>query len=439
MAYTKATFDSAWSLNFTVVKPMKRSKLMLILLVSALTMTLYGCKGGGDEAGMGDAPAPTAPYIEADEQTITVEDVYPGRVVAIREAQVRPQVSGIVRARLFTEGDVVEKGDALYQIDPDVFAANVAASKAAVSKANAALTLAKQDYERAKELREGGISSSSELDSAKANYELAKADLAAAKAQLRTNNLNLSYAKVEAPLTGRISISKITEGALVSPQDPEPMTIIQQIDEVYVDVKEPLKRYEELQQMLATGALQPSDDVEVPILSVSGAEYPIKGEYLFTDTAVDSTTSEVTIRIKVDNPEMSLRPGMLVRARVPQGTLEGAVTVPQQAVKHDATLGAYVYVIDDEDTVERRAVRYGRVIEGNYVITEGLKKGERVVTEGHSKLRPGAEVTPEKWSASKGGEEDAPAAPPEEEEPADAEQDDSADSETANAADAEQP
>lgn len=412
---------------------------MLILLMSTLTVSLYGCKGGGGEEGWGDAPAPKAPYIEANTQTITVEDVYPGRVVAIREAQVRPQVSGIVRERLFTEGEVVEKGEALYQIDPDVFAANVAASRAAVSKASAGLTLAKQDYDRAKELREGGISSSSELDAAKANYELAKADVAAAKAQLRTNSLNLSYAKVEAPLTGRISISKITEGALVSPQDPEPMTLIQQIDEVYVDVKEPLKRYEELQQMLATGALKPFEDVEVAILSMSGSEYPIKGEYLFTDTAVDSTTSEVTIRIRVDNAEMSLRPGMLVRARVPQGTLDEAITVPQQAVKHDATIGAYVYVIDEDDTIERHSVRYGRVIDGNYVITEGLKKGERVVTEGHSKLRPGIEVTPEAWSASKEKAEEPPAEPPEDEEPADAEQDDTADSETADAADAKQP
>lgn len=422
-----------------MVKPMYRSTFKLILLVSLLCTAAYGCKNKDEQAGWGDASAPTAPYIEAAQKTIAVEDTYPGRVVAIREAQVRPQVSGIVRARLFIEGDTVNKGDALYQIDPDMFAANVAASKAAVSKAQAALTLAKQDYDRAKELQEGGIRSSADLDQAKAAYELARADVSAAKAQLRTHSLNLSYSKVEAPLTGRISISKVTEGALVSPSDPAPMTIIQQIDQVYVDVKEPLKRYEELQQLLATGALVPLEVREIPILSMSGAAYPIQGEYMFTDTAVDATTSEVTIRVKVENPDMSLRPGMFVRATIPQGTLSDAVTVPQQSVKHDATIGAYVYVIDSEDKIERRHVKYGQIIDGDYVITEGLKPGERVVTEGHSKLRPGIDVSPEQWQSSGAKEPEAPKekAPTK---PVDADHDEpAADGESAKAIDAKKP
>jgi len=425
-----------------VVKPMYRPTITLVLLLSLAAVTLQGCKSNEEQAGWGNASAPTAPYVEAAQQSIVVEDTYPGRVVAIREAQVRPQVSGIVRERLFTEGDTVEKGEALYQIDPDMFAANVAASRAAVSKAEAALTLAKQDYDRAKELREGGISSSAQLDQAKANYELARADVAATKAQLRTNSLNLSYAKVEAPISGRISISRVTEGALVSPQDPEPMTIIQQIDEVYVDVKEPLKRYEELQQLLATGALKPLETREIPILSMSGAAYPIKGEYLFTDTAVDATTSEVTIRVKVDNPDMSLRPGMFVRATIPQGTLSNAITVPQQAVKHDATIGAYVFVIDDENKVERRHVKYGQIVDGNYVITEGLKAKERVVTEGHSKMRHGIEVSPEEWKSSGNKtpnkpQEKTPEAPADSD--AGSNEDAPADGESANAVDAKKP
>lgn len=425
-----------------MIRPMLRPTIQVIFLAGALIVGLTGCKKDEGQGGWGDAPAPEAPYIVAAKRMIAVEDGYPGRVVAVREAQVRPQVSGIVRSRIFTEGETVEKGDPLYQIDPDVFAANAAASRAAVSKAEAAQKLAKQDYDRAKELREGGIASSSELDSASANYQLAKADVASARAQHRLNSLNLSYATVEAPLSGRISISQVTEGALVSPADPTPMTIIQQIDEVYVDVKEPLKRYEELQAMLASGVLVPQDVVEIPILSMSGTAYPIKGEYLFTDTAVDATTSEVTIRIKVDNPEMALRPGMLVRATIPQGTLQNMVTIPQQAVKHDATIGAYVYVIDAEDKVERRQVSYGRIVNGQYVITKGIQDGERVMIEGHDSVRPGMDVSPSVWSSPDAEElgEPADVTPSDVEEsapPSDATQDEPANDETAKAVDAE--
>lgn len=430
-----------------MIRPMLRPALTVIVLAGTLLVGLTGCKKDDGQGGWSDGPAPEAPYVVAAEKMIPVVDEYPGRVVAVREAQVRPQVSGIVRERIFTEGAIVEKGDALYQIDPDVFAANVAASRAAVSKAEAARKLAKQDYDRAKELREGGIASSSELDAASANYELAKADVASARAQLRLNSLNLSYAEVKAPLTGRISISKVTEGALVSPSDPQPMTIIQQIDEVYVDVKEPLQRYEELQAMLASGALIPEEVVEIPIISLSGTVYPIKGEYLFTDTAVDATTSEVTIRVKVDNPDMALRPGMFVRAAIPQGTLQNMVTTPQQAVKHDATIGAYVYVIDSEDKVERRQVSYGRIVDGEYVITKGLNDGERVMVEGHDAVRPGMEVTPSAWNTPEEApdadalEEPADITPSDVEEsapPSDAPQDEPESEETAKAVDAEQ-
>lgn len=415
-----------------MIRPMLRPTLTVIFLVGTLLVGLTGCKKDEGQGERGPATAPNAPYVLTAKKKIVVEDTYPGRVVAIREAQVRPQVNGIVRERLYTEGEIVEKGDALYQIDPDIFAANAAASRAAVSKAEAALKLAKQDYERAKELREGGIASKSELDAAEANYDLAKADLASARAAHRLHSLNLSYATVEAPLSGRISISQVTEGALVSPADPQPMTVIQQIDEVYVDLKEPLKRYEELQQQLASGVLVPPENVEIPILSMSGQPYPIKGEYLFTDTAVDPTTNEVTIRVKVNNPEMSLRPGMFVRATVPKGTLQNMSTVPQQAVKHDATIGAYVYLIDDENKVERRQVTYSRIVDGEYIISEGLDGGERVMVEGHGSTRPGMEVSPSPWDAL----EEEPASPVE---PVDATQDDSAGDETAEAIDAEQP
>lgn len=373
-----------------------------VLVVISIGLSAGACnkEDAGAAAAAAQAPPPSAPFIVAEASAVLIEDTLPGRVVAVREAQVRPQVGGILRARLFTEGENVEEGQELYQIDPDMFAADVSAARASVQRARAALKLAEQEADRATQLSESGISSGRELDSAQTNLALARADVQATSANLRRSSLNLAYAKVVAPIAGRISISRVSEGALVSPADPQPLTVIQQIDEVYVDVKQPLSRYEELKHMIASGQLRDADKKDVTILSMQNQAYPTKGEFLFTDSAVDPVTSEVAMRILVPNSDHTLLPGMFVRARIPQGMAVDALMVPQQAVRHDATFGSTVYIVDDEQKIQVRQVTYGRVIDGKYVITSGIEAGDRVVTEGHSGLRPDQVVTPVEWQAA---------------------------------------
>lgn len=377
------------------------------MIVAFAAMAFSGCKEKGDSAAAGQAPPPpSAPFVLAEASAVIVEDRLPGRVSALREAEVRPQVGGILRTRLFEEGDMVEAGQDLYQIDPDMFRADVSSARSNVSRARAGLALAEAEAERAQQLSDSGISSGREFEAATTQLALARADVQNASAAMRRSSLNLQYAKVTASISGRIGISRASEGALVSPADPSPLTVIQQIDEVYVDVKQPLHRYEELRALHASGALVDADVTSVTIISMQGTVYSTEGRLLFTDTMVDPSTSEVTMRVLVPNADRVLLPGMFVRALIPQGTAPNSLTVPQQAVQHDPTFGPYVLVIDDENIAQMRHVTYGRVVDGKYVITEGLEAGARVVVEGIGKIRPGSPVSPVAW-----GQETAPAQP----------------------------
>lgn len=384
-----------------MLNPNFRPHRWALFFIIALTFAVSGCDRAGDAAGAGAAAPPRdAPYVVAEGRSVVIEDTLPGRVVAFREAQVRPQVGGILRERLFEEGEYVEEGQVLYRIDPDVFKADESAARANLTRARAGLKLAETELERAQQLSDSGISTGRDLDAATTNHALARADVQAASASLRRASLNLEFSALEAPLSGRIGISRVTEGALVSPADPQAMTTIHQISQVYVDVKQPLTRYEELKQLVAAGGMTSMEDAAVAILSMRDFEYPNKGKFLFTDTMVDLQTSEVTQRVLVPNEDGVLLPGMFVRARIPQGEVKNAIVLPQQAVRHDATFGAFILVIDEEDKVQQRHVSYGRVVEGGYLMTSGVESGDRVITEGHSTLQPGAAVNPVEWQAA---------------------------------------
>ena len=354
-----------------------------------------------------DAPPPAqaagaavvAPYLEVVPQDIALDELLPGRVSAVREAQVRPQVAGILRQRLFTEGALVEEGESLYEIDSDIFRADVASSSSSLSRARATLVRAEQELERVQALTARGVATGRELEMAETAVEVARADVQQSSATLRRNRLTLQYAEVVAPIAGRISISRVSEGALVSPTDPQPLTVIQQIDEVYVDVKQPLHRYEEVRRAQADGSLTADDSALVTVVSSRGDVYSTEGKLLFADSTVDATTSEVTLRILVPNENHVLLPGTFVRAQIPQGTVHNAIAIPQQAVLHDRTFGAYVVVIDANNNAQRRGVEYSRVVNGNYVITDGLVAGDRVVIENQNNIRAGAPVTPQPWGA----------------------------------------
>ncbi|MDI1480443.1 efflux RND transporter periplasmic adaptor subunit [Polyangium sp. y55x31] len=342
-------------------------------------------------------PPPEVSVVSVTPHAVVLEDVLPGRVVPVRVADVRPLVSGIVRERLFTEGDTVKAGQVLYRIDPTVFRAEVASAAATTERQRAALAVATREAERAQRLETSGAIAGQAADTARSTVDIARADLAIAEASLARSRVNLRYATVTAPISGRIGLSRVTEGALVGTADPTPMVTIQQLDDVYVDIRQPVMRYEELRKRLARGELETSQGLPVTLLSMRGEPYAEQGRLLSTDVNVDPSTSELTLRVLVKNADLHLLPGMFVRARIPVGREPQAITVPQQAVLHDPALGESVLVVDPGDRVVARSVTTGRVVEGQQIVRTGLAAGDRVIVEGQEQLTPGMSVRPSNW------------------------------------------
>ncbi|MBN8612009.1 MAG: efflux RND transporter periplasmic adaptor subunit [Deltaproteobacteria bacterium] len=336
--------------------------------------------------------------IVVEPSAIVIEDVLPGRVVPLRVAEVRPQVGGIVRERLFREGDAVTAGQPLYRIDSSVFRAELAGASASVARQEAAVSLAAREAERARQLASTGAGTTQGADNAESTRALAEADLALSRATVRRSRLQLQYSVVTAPIAGRIGISRVTEGALVGPMDPTSLATIQQIDEVYVDIRQPAARYEELREAFGRGDLLENEAVPVTLVSLQGRPYEAQGRLLFTDISVDPSTSELTLRVIVPNADTRLLPGMFVRARLAFGRDPDAIAVPQQAIRHDPSLGATVLIVDRGDVVAVRSVRVGRVVDGRQIVLEGLAAGDRVIVEGMDMLGPGMPVRPTPWT-----------------------------------------
>lgn len=343
-------------------------------------------------------PPPDVSVVTVTAGPIVVEDVLPGRVVPLRVAEVRPLVSGIVRARLFTEGETVTAGQPLYRIDTTVFRAEVAGAAATAARQRAALSTAAREAARARDLVGNGAISGQSADNAESALALAQADLAVSETMLQRSRISLRYATVTAPISGRIGISRVSEGSLVGTADPMSMVTIQQVDEVYVDIQQPAARYEEVRASLARGDIEGGEALPVTLLSLRGEPYEAQGRLLFTDITVDPTTSQLTLRVLVPNADMRLLPGMFVRARIPFGRDPSAITVPQQAIQHDPSLGENVLVVDTGDVVAVRAVVTGRVVDGQQIVREGLVTGDRVIVEGHDRLAAGMPVHPDPWT-----------------------------------------
>lgn len=363
------------------------------LPLACLLFLLAAC--GNQEGGAQPVPPPAnVSVVTVRTEALALADELPGRVVALRVAEVRPQVGGIVRRRTFTEGETVHAGQALYQIDPAPFRADVAGMSATLERSEAVLAQARLNAERTARLFESGATSQQTVDDTQAGLALATAELAQARAALSRSRLSLRFARVTAPIEGQIGISRITEGALVSPSDPMPMATIQQIDQVYVDIKQPAERAAEVRETLARGADADAASAEVTILSTQGTPYPDRGRVLFSDITVDPGTGELTIRALVPNASRTLLPGMYVRARVARGETPNAILVPQQAVQREPSGGAQVLVVDGQRKIVVRPVTTGRVVDGRYVILRGLAAGDTVVVEGYDRVQPGMVVNP---------------------------------------------
>lgn len=328
---------------------------------------------------------------------VVTEDL-PGRVAAVRIAEIRPQVGGIVQRLLFEQGTDVKAGQPLFQIEPAAFKAEVETAAASLQRAEAALARATLQTERLQSLVEADAVSRQVYDDAVSQRDQAAADVAQARATLSRRRLDLNFATIKAPISGRIDQALVTEGALVSSSDTSPMARIHQLHPVYVDVRRSASSLESLRQLLASKQATASDGLPVELLRSDGAAYAITGRILFSGISVDSGTGDVLVRILVNNRQHDLLPGMFVRARVPRASYAEALMVPQQAVVRSEGQ-TRVWTLDAQDQAKLIPVELGELANGRYRIQSGLTGGQKVVIEGMERLSDGLVATAHPWDA----------------------------------------
>ncbi len=380
-------------------------KIFIIIPVVFFCLTLMGCRGSKAPPQLGP---PEVSVLTLSYETITLTTELPGRVSAYRIAEVRPQVSGIILKRFFTEGTDVRAGEVLYQIDPAPFQAALDNAKSALVKAEVNLPAIKQRYERYKELIVDKAVSQQEYDDASAAYKQAEAEVNYWKATVESASINLGYTKVTAPISGRIGKSNVTEGALVTANQAMAMATIQQLDPIYVDVTQSTVELMELKRRLEEGRLKHDgkNQNKVKLLLEDGTVYPLEGDLQFRDITVDPTTGSVILRAVFPNPQKILLPGMFVREVVKEGINKQAILAPQQAVSRDTKGNPFTYVVTKENKVELRPLIVDRTIGNRWLVLSGLSPGEQVIMEGIQRVRPGSPV---KVVPFKEGEEKAKA------------------------------
>ncbi|WP_052153091.1 efflux RND transporter periplasmic adaptor subunit [Devosia sp. LC5] len=369
--------------------------LALLAFVAACTES-----NSAPQAAPGAPPPMPVSFVEAKPEQLAITNQLPGRIAPTRIAEVRPRVSGIIVERVFEQGSVVEEGDVLYRIDPAPFQLQVDSAQASRDRALAQQTQARQQAARAIASRERNIGTEQSADTAEAALASANADVALAEVALAQAKLNLEYAEVKAPISGRIGGALVTEGALVNAGSGENLAIIQQLDPVYADFTQPSNEMLRLRRALEDGTLASlaPGEASVKLLMDDDSTYAHAGRLLFSGAAVDASTGQVTLRAEIPNPDDNLLPGMYVRVLLDQGVQSGAFAVPQQAVQRDAGGQSQLYIVGADNVVELRTVTVGRSIGSRSVIENGLNAGDRVVVEGVQKIRPGSPVTPEPWT-----------------------------------------
>ncbi|WAH54391.1 efflux RND transporter periplasmic adaptor subunit [Pseudescherichia vulneris] len=365
-------------------------RLSSLVLISA--GLLSGCNDNSDGAKKAAAPEVSVYQVKAAPLAVTTE--LPGRTEAFRIAEVRPQVSGIILRRNFVEGADITAGQSLYQIDPATYQADYASAQGDLAKAQAAAKIAHLTVKRYQPLVGTQYISQQEYDTAIADAQQADAAVQAAKAAVETARINLAYTQVRSPINGRIGKSAVTEGALVTNGQSSALATVQQLDPVYVDVTQSSNDFMRLKQAVEQGSLQKnSDKTDVELITENGQHYPLKGTLEFSDVTVDQSTGSITIRAVFPNPDHSLLPGMFVRARIDEGVQPTAILVPQQGVTRNARGDATVLLVNAKNQVESRNVVASQAIGDKWLITDGLKEGEKVIVSGLQRVRPGATVT----------------------------------------------
>ncbi len=389
--------------------PSVRSSARLLAVCAAAALFLAAC--GGDDKAKSGAAAPAAgaggvPAIPVGVVTVKMGAVpvmaeLPGRLEASRVAQVRARAAGILQQRLFAEGSDVKAGQPLFQIDPAPYKAALDSALATLAKAEANLAQASALVERYQPLQAAKAISPQEFLNAQVAQRQAQADVAAAKASIATARLNLGYASVTSPISGRIGRALVTEGALVGQGEATQLAVVQQVNPLYVNFTQSAGEVMRLRQALAAGQLQRAGEnaARIKVVLEDGREYPMAGRLLFTDLTVDSTSGQVLLRAELPNPKNELLPGMYVRVRLAQAEVGGGVLLPQQAVTRTAQ-GDVVSVVEPEGKVGRRPVKLGGATGTNWVVLDGLKEGDQVIVDGFQKMMmaPNAPVKPVPWT-----------------------------------------
>ncbi|MCL2669356.1 MAG: efflux RND transporter periplasmic adaptor subunit [Syntrophaceae bacterium] len=362
-------------------------------------LLLNGCGTPSAPQGSSARP-PEVAVLTIQPRPLVVTTELTGRASAYRVAEVRPQVSGLIQKRFFSEGSYVQAGQSLYLLDPAPYQAALNTARAALAKAEAGLPAIRVRAERMKELLADRAVSQQDVDDVAAQLRQTEADIQNGKAAVEAAQINLDNTRINAPISGRIGLSSVTEGALISAYQPQALGTIQQLDPIYIDVSQSTTELLQLRRRLEEGQLQRAGGGhnKVALVLEDNSPYPWAGELQFRDVTVDPTTGSVILRIVVPNPKGILLPGMFVRAIVEEGVNRQAILVPQEAVSRDHKGAPMALVVDQaEDKVQQRQITIDRAIGSQWLVTSGLEHGERLIVEGGFKVRPGMPVKAVPW------------------------------------------
>jgi membrane fusion protein (multidrug efflux system) len=355
----------------------------------ALCLLLSACGRGGPQQGGGP---PEVGVVTVRTEAVPLVTELSGRTQAFLVAEVRPQVGGVIKARLFTEGSYVKSGQPLYQIDPATYRASLDSARAGLAQAQAAYAAAKLKADRYKELVALNAVSKQDNDDAQAGAQQAAANVQAQRAAVQQAQINLDYTRVAAPISGRIGKSSVTPGALVTANQEDALATVQDLDRIYVDVTQSTADLLRLRRALDTGRVGESPSTSVTLVLEDGATYAHTGVLQFSDVSVDEGTGSVIIRAVFPNPDRLLLPGMYVRARVNIGVVPNGVLAPQIAISRDQTGKATAMVVGPGNKAELRTLETPRTVGDKWLVTAGLKPGDRLIVDGLQKVQPGAQV-----------------------------------------------
>lgn len=367
----------------------RAGSLTILLLGCALASS---CSNGSTRQG-GERPAPQVGFVTVAPGAVPVPVTLGGRTVAFETSEVRPQVAGIIRKRLFTEGGFVRAGQPLFQIDPSLYRAAVNQAQANLASARASADAAVARANRFRPLAEMQAVAQQDYTDAAAQARVARATVQQNSAQLETAQINLRFTTVPAPISGRIGRSLVTVGALASASQTEPLAVIQRTDPIYVDMQQSAAELTALRRNLAAGGIAPGSTA-VRLLLEDGSQYGYTGSVQFSEVTVNEQTGTVTLRARFPNPQGFLLPGMFVNAVFEQAINPNAFLVPQEAVQRDFDGSAFVLLVGRDNKVVRRKIAADRTFGANWVVTGGLNRGDRVITQGVNGLRHGAAVRP---------------------------------------------